>query len=36
MIDGKPIAATETCGDADDLFIDAKRARLHQLRRWLP
>jgi YVTN family beta-propeller protein len=29
MIDGKPIAATETCGDADDLFIDAKRARVY-------
>jgi YVTN family beta-propeller protein len=29
MIDGKPIATTETCGDADDLFIDAKRARVY-------
>src|SRR5258705_7979055 len=28
MTDGKPIATTETCGDADDLFIDAKRARV--------
>jgi YVTN family beta-propeller protein len=26
MTDGKRIATTETCGDADDLFIDAKRA----------
>jgi DNA-binding beta-propeller fold protein YncE len=29
MTDGKPIATTETCGDADDLFIDAKRARIY-------
>ena len=29
MIDGKPIAPIETCGDADDLFIDAKRARVY-------
>jgi YVTN family beta-propeller protein len=29
MNDGTPIAATETCGDADDLFIDAKRARVY-------
>jgi len=29
MTDGKPIAAIETCGDADDLFIDAKRARVY-------
>jgi YVTN family beta-propeller protein len=29
MTDGKPIATTETCGDADDLFIDAKRARVY-------
>ena len=27
--DGKPIATTETCGDADDLFIDARRARVY-------
>ena len=29
MKDGTPLAATETCGDADDLFIDAKRARVY-------
>jgi DNA-binding beta-propeller fold protein YncE len=29
MTDGKPIATVETCGDADDLFIDAKRARVY-------
>jgi YVTN family beta-propeller protein len=29
MTDGKPIATIETCGDADDLFIDAKRARAY-------
>jgi DNA-binding beta-propeller fold protein YncE len=29
MTDGKPVATTETCGDADDLFIDAKRARVY-------
>src|SRR5712671_719164 len=29
VTDGKPIATTETCGDADDLFIDAKRARVY-------
>jgi hypothetical protein len=29
MTDGKPIAAIETCSDADDLFIDAKRARIY-------
>jgi DNA-binding beta-propeller fold protein YncE len=29
MSDGKRIAVTETCGDADDLFIDAKRARVY-------
>ncbi|MEH2470976.1 YVTN family beta-propeller protein [Nitrobacteraceae bacterium AZCC 2161] len=29
MTDGKPTATTETCGDADDLFIDAKRARVY-------
>lgn len=27
--DGKPITTTETCGDADDLFIDAKRGRVY-------
>ncbi len=29
MMDGKPIATNETCGDADDLFIDAKRSRVY-------
>jgi len=29
MTDGKPIATAEVCGDADDLFIDAKRARVY-------
>jgi YVTN family beta-propeller protein len=29
MTDGKRIATTETCGDADDLFIDAKRALVY-------
>lgn len=27
--DGKPIASSETCGDADDLFVDAKRERVY-------
>lgn len=29
MTGGKLIATTETCGDADDLFIDAKRSRVY-------
>jgi YVTN family beta-propeller protein len=29
MKDGKPIATTETCDDADDVFIDAERARAY-------
>jgi DNA-binding beta-propeller fold protein YncE len=29
MTDGKFITSTETCGDADDLFMDAKRARVY-------
>ena len=29
MTDGKSIATAETCGDADDLFVDAKRARVY-------
>ncbi len=29
MTDGKRMATAETCGDADDLFIDAKRARVY-------
>jgi YVTN family beta-propeller protein len=27
--DGKPIANAKTCGDVDDLFVDAKRARVY-------
>jgi hypothetical protein len=26
---GKLVASTETCGDADDLFVDAKRGRVY-------
>ena len=29
MMGGKLIAAIETCGDADDLFVDAKRGRVY-------
>ena len=29
MTGGKPVATIETCGDADDLFVDAKRARIY-------
>jgi YVTN family beta-propeller protein len=29
MTDGKLIATAETCGDADDLFVDAKRNRVY-------
>lgn len=29
ITDGKPVATNETCGDSDDLFIDAKRARVY-------
>ena len=29
MADGKSIAKAETCGDVDDLFVDAKRARVY-------
>jgi hypothetical protein len=29
MTGGRPITAAETCGDADDLFIDAKRGRVY-------
>ena len=29
MKDGTPTAVTEICGDADDLFIDAKRGRVY-------
>ena len=27
--DGKPISRAETCGDVDDLFVDAKRGRVY-------
>jgi len=27
--DGKPVAVSETCGDVDDLFVDAKRSRVY-------
>jgi YVTN family beta-propeller protein len=29
MIDGKSISKAETCGDIDDLFVDAKRSRVY-------
>jgi DNA-binding beta-propeller fold protein YncE len=29
MADGKSVAKAETCGDVDDLFVDAKRARVY-------
>jgi hypothetical protein len=29
MMGGKLVAAIETCGDADDLFVDAKRDRVY-------
>jgi DNA-binding beta-propeller fold protein YncE len=29
VADGKHIANTETCGDVDDLFVDAKRSRVY-------
>jgi DNA-binding beta-propeller fold protein YncE len=29
LADGKPIASVETCGDVDDLFVDAKRTRVY-------
>jgi YVTN family beta-propeller protein len=29
MTDGKPVSRTETCGDADDLFVDAKRGLVY-------
>ena len=29
MTDGKPVATIDTCGDADDLFIDPRRARVY-------
>lgn len=28
-IDGRSVASTETCGDVDDLFVDAKRGRVY-------
>jgi hypothetical protein len=29
MQDGKKIASTSACGDADDVFVDAKRRRIY-------
>lgn len=29
LTDGKPVATWETCGDADDVFVDAKRGRVY-------
>jgi YVTN family beta-propeller protein len=29
IADGKPVATSETCGDVDDLFVDAKRSRVY-------
>ena len=29
MTAGKPVGTAETCGDADDLFVDAKRGRIY-------
>jgi hypothetical protein len=29
ITDGKPVATAATCGDADDVFIDAKRNRVY-------
>jgi YVTN family beta-propeller protein len=29
MADGKPVATAETCGDSDDVFVDAKRGRIY-------
>jgi YVTN family beta-propeller protein len=29
MTDGKPVSTAETCGDVDDLFVDAKRTRIY-------
>jgi DNA-binding beta-propeller fold protein YncE len=29
MTDGRSVSTTETCGDADDLFVDAKRSRVY-------
>jgi hypothetical protein len=29
MPDGRPIATVDSCGDADDLFVDAKRHRIY-------
>jgi hypothetical protein len=29
MADGKAISNAETCGDADDLFVDTKRERVY-------
>jgi hypothetical protein len=29
MRDGSPVASTDSCGDADDVFVDAKRRRVY-------
>jgi hypothetical protein len=29
MSSGRPVASAETCGDADDIFLDAKRGRVY-------
>jgi DNA-binding beta-propeller fold protein YncE len=29
MADGRPLASLEVCGDADDIFVDAKRRRIY-------
>ena len=29
MRDGRPLAALDTCGDADDVFVDTKRDRVY-------
>jgi hypothetical protein len=29
MADGAPVATIEICGDADDVFVDAKRSRVY-------
>jgi hypothetical protein len=29
MASGRPVASAETCGDADDVFLDAKRGRVY-------
>jgi YVTN family beta-propeller protein len=29
LVDGKPVGVVQTCGDIDDLFVDAKRKRIY-------